>query len=447
MLEKIIHQAAMRGMGTQAGRFVGLLADLLVNRSTGGFEGFRKRFAEAGLGDLLNSWIGGAPADNALQPDQFSAGLGVEDTHRLAKTLGVPPGAVNGAGAEALPKLVALLSANGQMPSVLPPKLTALLHVQSAPREERRGLGWLFWLIAAMLFGLLFLAVSHSRPEAPSAVQAPTSQPAPAPVAVPEVQEQAVQEPAVEQQPAQFQLDNQNGQVTVNGKLPSKADKQRLWDALVAQFGADKVSGDIVIDTQTLPAQWLDELIAALPQLGASGLKIGFDGDKLSVDTSALPEDQRFDISQKLRSLFSGLSMNGLWERATAALAGLQSGFSAQDLVQALNLMNVYFDSNSDKITPDSLDILQRAAEAIKSAPAGTRIEVGGHSDSIGTEQANLAMSQKRAAAVVSQLVGLGVAPATLTAKGYGQSKPIADNATDEGRAKNRRIEFTVLEQ
>ncbi len=53
-------------------------------------------------------------------------------------------------------------------------------------------------------------------------------------------------------------------------------------------------------------------------------------------------------------------------------------------------------------------------------------------------------MSQKRADAVVAKLVELGVQPSSLSAKGYGSSKPIADNATDEGRAKNRRIEFTV---
>lgn len=107
--------------------------------------------------------------------------------------------------------------------------------------------------------------------------------------------------------------------------------------------------------------------------------------------------------------------------------------------------MQVYFDSNSDRITADSLDILQRAAEAIKAAPQGTHIEVGGHSDSLGTDQGNLAMSQKRAAAVVAQLVKLGVPAGVLSAKGYGQTRPVADNATEEGRAKNRRIEFTVL--
>lgn len=442
MLETIIQQAAGRGMGDKAGRFVGLLADSLVNSRTGGFGGFTKRFEDAGLGDLLKSWIGARPADNVLQPDQFSVGFGQSESNRIATLLNVMPGTVNMAGAEALPKLVGLLTANSSHPSALPAPLAALLQGKkhTPPARQKRGLGWLFWLLV-----LLLLAISECQPS-----KAPSTAGTPAPVtatpATTEVQETAVQEP-VEQapEPAQFLLENRDGHVTVNGRLPSEADKQRLWDALKAQFGATNLSGDIVIDPQTMPADWLDKLIAALPKLGAQGLKFGFDNDKLSIDTSALPEDQRFEISQQLRELFSGYSMSGLWERATAALAGLQSGFSAGDLVKALNLMNVYFDSNSNAITADSLDILSRAAQAIKAAPAGTHFEIGGHSDSVGTEQGNMAMSQKRADAVMAKLVELGVEPSLLSAKGYGASKPIADNATEEGRAKNRRIEFTVL--
>ncbi|MCP1626240.1 OmpA family protein [Pseudomonas nitroreducens] len=450
MLETIIQQAAHRGMGSHARRFVGLLAESIVNQRTGGFEGFRKRFEDAGLGDLLRSWIGGNPADNVLQPDQFSAGVGQRESERLASLLGVSSGAVNMAGAEALPKLVALLTRDGKEASRLPAPLAALLQDEPA-KPRKKGLGWLFWLLLAGLLALFALAVSQCQPESK-----PHSQPQPLPsepAAPPQAQGQKpatpevlVQEP-VEQQPAHFQLSNQDGQITVNGQLPDDADKQRLMDALHAQFGADKVSGDILVDPQTLPAGWLDKLIAALPQLSASGVKLGLDGDKLSIDTSALPEDQRFELSQALRELFSGYSISGLWERASAALAGLKSGFSAEDLVHALNLMNVYFDSNSNAITSDSVEILGRAAQAIRSAPQGTKIEVAGHSDSVGSDEANLAMSQKRADAVQAKLVALGVAPSMLIAKGYGASKPIADNATEDGRAKNRRIEFTVLSE
>ena len=118
--------------------------------------------------------------------------------------------------------------------------------------------------------------------------------------------------------------------------------------------------------------------------------------------------------------------------------------FSADDLVKALNLMVIHFDTDSARISADSMAILAKAATVIKAAPSGTRIEVGGHTDNTGDAAANLTLSRDRAAAVVAQLAKDGVDPASLTSEGYGQDKPVADNDTEEGRAKNRRIEFTV---
>jgi outer membrane protein OmpA-like peptidoglycan-associated protein/uncharacterized protein YidB (DUF937 family) len=132
-------------------------------------------------------------------------------------------------------------------------------------------------------------------------------------------------------------------------------------------------------------------------------------------------------------------------EAATAALAKLTAGFTADDLVKALNLMVVHFDTDSANISADSQDILSKAADAIKRAPAGTRIEIGGHTDNTGDAAANQKLSEARAAAVAKRLVELGVGADMLTSKGYGQTMPVADNSTEEGRAQNRRIEFTVM--
>lgn len=119
--------------------------------------------------------------------------------------------------------------------------------------------------------------------------------------------------------------------------------------------------------------------------------------------------------------------------------------FSADELVKALNLMTIHFETDSARISADSNAMLAKAATVIKAAPAGTRIEVGGHTDNTGDAAANLTLSRDRAAAVVAQLVQDGVDPKMLASNGYGQDKPTADNNTEEGRAKNRRMEFTVL--
>ncbi|MBF6025697.1 OmpA family protein [Lysobacter niastensis] len=438
MLDALIRQAEQLGLGSNARRFIGLLVESIFNPRTGGFAGFGQRFDQAGLGALLKGWVGGTPGDNVLQPDQFSAGFGQQESGRIANLLGVPPAMINLVGAAILPKIIGFLTPGGRIPTSMPAEFTSLLGPAPqarAPEMARpSGMpGWLKWLIPLLIvLGLIFLFRSCRREE-------------PVPTPPPAATETAPQPAPAAQANARFAFENAGGKVAISGQLASDADKKRLMDALTAAFGAGNVSGDVTVDANTLPAGWIDKLISVLPDLKAAGLKFSFDGDKLSIDTSALPEDQRFTITEKLRSVFGGYAITGLWDRATAALAGLKSGFSAGDLVKALNLMNIYFETGSARITADSMEVLQRASEAIKAAPAGTRIEIGGHTDNTGDAASNVTLSQQRADAVAAKLGELGVAGGTLTAKGYGQDKPIADNNTEEGRAKNRRIEFNVM--
>jgi outer membrane protein OmpA-like peptidoglycan-associated protein len=101
----------------------------------------------------------------------------------------------------------------------------------------------------------------------------------------------------------------------------------------------------------------------------------------------------------------------------------------------------VNFETGKSAISPDSSTTLDAAANALKAAGV-LRIEVAGHTDNVGTPEANLKLSQDRAQAVMAALTQRGVKADTLTAKGYGQTAPIADNRTEDGRAKNRRVEL-----
>jgi outer membrane protein OmpA-like peptidoglycan-associated protein len=119
---------------------------------------------------------------------------------------------------------------------------------------------------------------------------------------------------------------------------------------------------------------------------------------------------------------------------------------SVNELVEKLNkdgflTLYVNFDTGKATIKPDSDKTLDDAAAALKAA-SGLKIEVGGHTDNVGTPQANEKLSDERAKAVMAALVKRGVAANRLTAKGYGQSSPIADNRSEDGRAKNRRVEL-----
>jgi len=131
-------------------------------------------------------------------------------------------------------------------------------------------------------------------------------------------------------------------------------------------------------------------------------------------------------------------------QRAKAALSALGSRFTAPDLVNALNMEVINFASGSAVIPSDAYDFLNSAAVAFKNAPATTVVEVGGHTDNSGDPSANMQLSEQRASAVRDYLIRQGVSPAMLTSKGYGDTKPIATNSTDEGRFRNRRIEFSV---
>jgi outer membrane protein OmpA-like peptidoglycan-associated protein/uncharacterized protein YidB (DUF937 family) len=131
-------------------------------------------------------------------------------------------------------------------------------------------------------------------------------------------------------------------------------------------------------------------------------------------------------------------------EKASAALAALKPGFTAQDLVSAVNLNVINFASGSAQIPPDQTDFLNKVAVAIKAAPAGTVLEIDGHTDNSGDPASNLTLSQQRAEAVRAYLVQQGVDPSALTAKGFGDTQPVAANDTEEGKFRNRRIQFTI---
>jgi outer membrane protein OmpA-like peptidoglycan-associated protein len=104
------------------------------------------------------------------------------------------------------------------------------------------------------------------------------------------------------------------------------------------------------------------------------------------------------------------------------------------------------FDVNSSTILPGAYDELNRVAKVLNQYPQ-TNITIAGHTDSTGTEEYNLRLSQRRAEAVKNALVGMGVSAARMTTIGYGESKPVAGNATEAGKQQNRRVEIRIIGQ
>ncbi len=107
----------------------------------------------------------------------------------------------------------------------------------------------------------------------------------------------------------------------------------------------------------------------------------------------------------------------------------------------------VLFDFDADTLRAEARPVLDQVASALLAGDAVVRVEVQGHTDAAGDPAYNLALSESRAAAVRRALVERGVPAEVLSARGYGPQRPVADNATPEGRSQNRRVAFEVLER
>lgn len=127
-----------------------------------------------------------------------------------------------------------------------------------------------------------------------------------------------------------------------------------------------------------------------------------------------------------------------------------QLEMDASAMLEALNkdgfvaLHGILFDTGKDTIKPESEPVLKEIASLLQQS-ADLKLSIEGHTDNVGNAKANKALSEKRAASVKKWLAGKGIAVARLTTKGWGDTKPVADNRTDDGRAQNRRVELVKV--
>ncbi len=140
--------------------------------------------------------------------------------------------------------------------------------------------------------------------------------------------------------------------------------------------------------------------------------------------------------------------INGFDVANTQVLVGVSFGLrgeSRQRLFekgkQSLTLEGVNFLNDSAELTPGSRRVLNRVANSLKEW-SEVDVEIEGHTDSVADDAYNMDLSQRRAESVRAYLITRGIAPSRLTARGYGETRPVASNDTPEGRAHNRRVEL-----
>ena len=113
-------------------------------------------------------------------------------------------------------------------------------------------------------------------------------------------------------------------------------------------------------------------------------------------------------------------------------------------LPKVIVLHGVNFDNDKDALRPEATAILEEVVATLKANP-GVKVEIGGHTDSRNSDWYNLGLGERRAKAVMNYLTGKGIDAGRLSTKSYGESQPIADNETEEGRMKNRRVELHII--
>ena len=132
------------------------------------------------------------------------------------------------------------------------------------------------------------------------------------------------------------------------------------------------------------------------------------------------------------------VTVQDLKQEVTADASSLSSELEKSGHVA---VYGIHFDTGKATLQPDSEQVLGEIAKLLTASPA-LKLRVEGHTDNQGNAAANQSLSEKRAQAVVAWLDSHGVNASRLSAEGFGQTKPVADNATEDGRAKNRRVEL-----
>lgn len=178
-------------------------------------------------------------------------------------------------------------------------------------------------------------------------------------------------------------------------------------------------------------------------RVNADGCEIDRDGDGIADDQDRCPDvyAKTADGCPPAAAPAASVAPDaGAAAAAPAATAPADAAVAPTAAALAAALEGANFDFDRAVVRRDDYDKLDRAAEALQASDV--RVEVAGHTDSIGTEAYNQGLSVRRAEAVRRYLVGKGIAAERLVVKGYGESQPIADNGTADGRFKNRRVEL-----
>jgi OOP family OmpA-OmpF porin len=227
--------------------------------------------------------------------------------------------------------------------------------------------------------------------------------------------------------------------VVVTGTVADEASKAALLARLREVYGADRVLDQLAVGSVATPANWneyLQKLVGPDLKLIRGG-QLKVDGNNVSLRGSVANEAQRQKIAGDIAASLNPTYVvnNGL--RVVASEQGVLDAALANRIIE--------FESGKATLTDAGKSILDQMSVALLKLK-DKRVEVIGHTDNAGSRAGNLSLSQARAKAVKDYVAGRGVNPELVAVSGEGPDRPVADNGSAEGRARNRRIEFKVIQ-
>lgn len=229
-----------------------------------------------------------------------------------------------------------------------------------------------------------------------------------------------------------------NAPIVVTGTVPDEASKAGLLARLRAVYGPELVVDQLSVGTVSTPASWneyVQRLIGPNLKLISHG-QLKIDGNNVSLRGEVADEAQRQQIAGDIATSLNPTYTvnNGL--RVAASDQGVLDAALANRIIE--------FESGKAALTDSGKAILDQMSVALQ-ALKGVKVEVIGHTDNAGSRAGNISLSYARAEAVKAYVASRGIRPDSISVSGEGPDRPVADNRTPEGRARNRRIEFKVV--
>lgn len=240
----------------------------------------------------------------------------------------------------------------------------------------------------------------------------------------------------------------EDGTLQMRGKVRDDRERTVIDGFAKALFGASRVQNATRVD-DSVPEGWSVRVLAALESLkGMATGGVVVQPDFLRVRGITGNPEAQADVSRLLSSKLgdgANFDLEIAYEKKLDPVLGLPTAEECvSEINAALTWKKVSFAPGSADIDEDAGATLDKIALLMKNC-GEYQMEIGGHTDSQGREEMNQQLSQARAEAVLDALLERRVLTANLTARGYGEEAPIADNGTEEGREANRRIEFRLI--